>query len=82
MLAAGADANACDYDARTALHIAAADGNLSAVKVLVEQGGAELGVKDRCAGAAGTWLGICQQRKSEVCPSVLLRPRPYLCMSA
>ncbi len=47
LLAAGADANACDYDARCALHIAAAEGNLPAVKVLVEQGGAELGLKDR-----------------------------------
>ena len=39
--------NAGDYDQRTALHVAAADGNLPAVKVLVEGGGASLDVKDR-----------------------------------
>jgi ankyrin repeat protein len=47
LIAAGADANATDYDQRTALHIAGADGNLAAVKVLVEQGKARTFVKDR-----------------------------------
>jgi hypothetical protein len=32
LLHAGANANAADYDKRTALHIAAADGNLPAVR--------------------------------------------------
>lgn len=31
LLRAGVDADSCDYDKRTALHIAAADGNLLAV---------------------------------------------------
>jgi ankyrin repeat protein len=53
LITAGADANATDYDQRTALHIAAADGNLSAVKVLVEQGKARTYVKDR--RVAGSW---------------------------
>jgi ankyrin repeat protein len=51
MITAGADADASDYDQRTALHIAAADGNLAAVKVLVEEGKARMHVKDRCGGA-------------------------------
>lgn len=34
LLHAGASANAGDYDKRTALHIAAADGNLPAVRVM------------------------------------------------
>ncbi len=36
-----------DYDKRTALHIAAADGSLAAVKLLVEEGGANHAVQDR-----------------------------------
>mgnify|MGYP001811165631 FL=1 len=46
-LAAGADANAADYDKRTPLHIAAAEGKLGMVVLLVEEGGAELGAVDR-----------------------------------
>jgi ankyrin repeat protein len=49
LLRCGADVNAGDYDARTALHVAAADGNLAAVKLLVEQGRADLDVQDRWA---------------------------------
>ena len=67
MLLAGADVNAGDYDQRTALHVAAADGNLAAVKVLVEGGGARLDVKDRwepgllgaCLGGWG-WPAFCR----------------------
>jgi CRP-like cAMP-binding protein len=40
------DVNAGDYDRRTAVHIAAAEGNLAALRVLV-QAGANLNVKDR-----------------------------------
>lgn len=43
---AGINLNAGDYDARTALHIAACEGNVTAVRVLVEYG-ANLSVKDR-----------------------------------
>lgn len=32
LLSAGASADVCDYDKRTALHIAAAEGNLAAVR--------------------------------------------------
>lgn len=42
----GIDINAGDYDRRTPLHIAASEGNLTALKVLVEAG-ADLTVKDR-----------------------------------
>lgn len=50
LLAAGAAADAGDYDQRTALHIAAAEANLAAVQLLVAEGGADLGC--RCAGVA------------------------------
>jgi CRP-like cAMP-binding protein len=40
------DVNAGDYDRRTAVHIAAAEGNLAALRVLVDAG-ANLNVKDR-----------------------------------
>ncbi len=36
LLRAGALPDECDYDKRTALHIAAAEGNLLAVSLLVE----------------------------------------------
>jgi glutaminase len=38
--------NATDYDKRTAAHIAASEGNLGALKLLVEAG-ADLSLKDR-----------------------------------
>ena len=38
LLKAGADPNAIDYDKQTALHIAAADGNVPAVSVLLGEG--------------------------------------------
>lgn len=47
LISAGANVNAFDYDRRTATHIAAADGNLSMVKLLVEEGGANPTVMDR-----------------------------------
>jgi hypothetical protein len=40
LIRAGADADACNYDKRSPLHIAAAEGNMAAVEQLVEQGGA------------------------------------------
>jgi hypothetical protein len=53
LLRAGADANAYDYDKRTALHVAAADGNLSGAKELVEKGSARADVMDRWGQALG-----------------------------
>ena len=47
LIRAGIQVNAGDYDRRTGVHIAAAEGNLAALKVLVEEGGASLEVKDR-----------------------------------
>ena len=35
--AAGMDMNSADYDGRTALHLACAEGHLNVVKLLVEQ---------------------------------------------
>ena len=46
LLKANIDANAGDYDKRTAIHIAAAEGSVAAVRVLVAYG-ADLGVRDR-----------------------------------
>lgn len=47
LLLAGCNVNAGDYDARTALHISAAEGNLPAVRLLLEVGRADVGVRDR-----------------------------------
>lgn len=46
LLMAQIQVNASDYDKRTAIHIAAAEGNVAALKVLVEFG-ADLTVRDR-----------------------------------
>ena len=46
LLQAGIQVNAADYDKRTAAHIASAEGNLAALKVLVEFG-ADLTLEDR-----------------------------------
>lgn len=47
LLKSRATVNAKDYDARTALHISAAEGNLSATKVLIEIGNANVNCVDR-----------------------------------
>ena len=47
LLRAGANPNAGDYDGRTALHVAASEGNLPAVEILVTEGGASTDTKDR-----------------------------------
>ena len=46
LLKAGIEVNAADYDKRTAAHIAAAEGNVAAIRVLAEHG-ADLTRKDR-----------------------------------
>jgi ankyrin repeat protein len=46
-IAAGADMNAADYDKRAPLHVAAAEGRLPLVVLLVEEGGADLAATDR-----------------------------------
>ncbi|WIA34734.1 hypothetical protein OEZ86_013043 [Tetradesmus obliquus] len=47
LLRAGAPVDIGDYDKRTALHISAAEGNAVMVRVLVEEGGADMLVQDR-----------------------------------
>jgi ankyrin repeat protein len=46
LLKAGINVNTVDYDKRTAGHIAAAEGNIAALKVLIDAG-ADLSLKDR-----------------------------------
>eukprot|EP00986_Skeletonema_menzelii_P015350 scaffold11569_cov157-Skeletonema_menzelii.AAC.3 len=46
LLRAGINVNAADYDKRTASHIAAAEGNAAAIRILAEHG-ADLSVADR-----------------------------------
>ena len=46
LLHGGMSPSACDYDRRTALHVAASDGALEVVKVLIEEG-ASLNERDR-----------------------------------
>ena len=46
LLNAGIQVDAADYDKRTAAHIAAAEGNVAAIKVLADHG-ADLTLKDR-----------------------------------
>lgn len=49
MLSDGADVNATDYDLRSALHIASAEGQLACVQLLVERG-ANVNLVDRWGG--------------------------------
>jgi hypothetical protein len=51
LVKAGINVNAADYDKRTASHIAAAEGNTAAIRVLVE-GGADLTIPDRWGNTA------------------------------
>lgn len=83
-LLAGAPADVCDYDRRCALHIAAAEGNLSAVRELVERGGADPAFQDRWVWSdpwvtAGPFLPI---RRCAMCRGALCRLRLGLhCLS-
>jgi ankyrin repeat protein len=52
-LKAGADPLSCDYDKRTPLHVAAAEGNLEALKVMVEATSCATDPLDRWAGRGG-----------------------------
>ncbi|KAG2447079.1 hypothetical protein HYH02_007829 [Chlamydomonas schloesseri] len=52
LLRAGAPPDSCDYDRRSALHIAGAEGNLAAVKIMIEDGGADPGFQDRWGNTA------------------------------
>jgi ankyrin repeat protein/CRP-like cAMP-binding protein len=52
LVKAGINVNAADYDKRTASHIAAAEGNTVAIRVLVE-GGADLTLPDRWGNSVG-----------------------------
>jgi len=52
LLQAGIQVDAADYDKRTAAHIAAAEGNVAAIRVLTSYG-ADLTLKDRWKNTAG-----------------------------
>ena len=49
LIASGAEVDAADYDGRTALHLAAAEGHAAAVELLLRKG-ARVGVADRWGG--------------------------------
>lgn len=49
LIASGAEVDAADYDGRTALHLAAAEGHVAAVELLLRKG-ARVGVVDRWGG--------------------------------
>lgn len=53
LIATGMDVNQGDYDYRTALHLAAAEGHLDAVELLLRHG-AEVNPKDRWGGTPMT----------------------------
>ena len=50
LLRAGIDVNAADYDKRTALHLAASEGNLAVVQALLARADIAIGCKDRWGG--------------------------------
>lgn len=43
----GVDVNAVDYDGRSALHVAAAEGHTEVVRFLLENAGADASLRDR-----------------------------------
>ena len=55
MLSGGCDQNSADYDARTCLHLAASEGNMHVVKVLIDRPGTDLNPRDR-------WVARLSQR--------------------
>ena len=57
LLRAGAPPDSCDYDKRSALHIAGAEGNLAAVKILIEDGCADPEFQVRSFCPLGTVFG-------------------------
>ncbi|KAI7812000.1 putative glutaminase liver isoform [Triplophysa rosa] len=60
-LLSGADANAVDYDGRSALHVAASEGHLDIIKFLVENAGANCTLKDRWGNTALQEAVRCNQ---------------------
>lgn len=43
----GVDVNAVDYDGRSALHVAAAEGHTDVIRFLLENAGANAALRDR-----------------------------------
>lgn len=43
----GVDVNAVDYDGRSALHVAAAEGHTEVIRFLLENAGADASLRDR-----------------------------------
>lgn len=43
----GVDLNAVDYDGRSALHVAAAEGHIEVIRFLLENAGADASLRDR-----------------------------------
>ncbi|KAH8071808.1 serine/threonine kinase [Aureococcus anophagefferens] len=67
LLASGVDVNGGDYDKRTALHLAAAEGHADAVRFLIDEkaaidahGAAETGRRPRASSAADAVGALCE----------------------
>ena len=77
MVAAGADANSCNYDQRSVLHMCCASGDLRAVESLLANG-ADVNIRDRCGALCGGYACSWQivlltdrvQFESDGCPTV------------
>ena len=79
LLRSGAPPNAADYDKRCALHIAGAEGSLTAVKLLVEEGGADPLFQVRCHDGH-QWQ--VQASAGSFMPIPAARCRPHICPQA
>lgn len=73
LLRAGARVDAGDYDKRTGLHIAAAEGNLQAVRLMIEEAGADPGGERWAGGGVRLRAGCAAATPVLRCSPVAMR---------